>query len=103
MRESLAMGYYLLFYDVVDDFVARRAPYREEHLGLARAAHARGDLVMGGALGEPADVALLLFRARDASTAKGFARDDPYVRNGLVVRWRVRPWAIAVGEAPGNS
>ena len=34
--------YYLLLYDVVDDYVTRRAMYREDHLSLARAAHERG-------------------------------------------------------------
>ncbi len=40
------MEYYALFYEVVDDFVRRRAPYREEHLRLAQEAHTRGDLVL---------------------------------------------------------
>jgi len=38
--------YYLLLYDVVDDFVNRRAPYRQEHLKLITEAHQRGELLM---------------------------------------------------------
>lgn len=94
------MAYFLLFYDVIDDFVARRAPLRDEHLALARAAHARGELMMGGALTDPVDGAALLFRGDDASGAERFAAADPYVRNGLVERWRVRPWAVAIGGDP---
>lgn len=97
------MAYFLLLYDVVDDFVARRTPLRDEHLALARAAHARGELVMGGALTDPVDTAALLFRAADASGAERFAAADPYVKNGLVKRWRVRPWAVAVGGDPATS
>jgi hypothetical protein len=40
--------HYLLFYDVVPDYVERQTALREEHLALARAAHARGEPVLGG-------------------------------------------------------
>lgn len=92
------MNYYVLTYEVVADFVARRAPYRDEHLRLAREAHRRGELVLAGALGEPADRALLVFRAADRSAAEDFARTDPYVAQGLVSRWEVRPWAVVIGN-----
>ena len=49
------MKYYALFYYVVDDFVARRAAYREEHLRLAQEAHRRGELLLAGAFADPAD------------------------------------------------
>jgi uncharacterized protein YciI len=29
--------------------------------------------------------------------AEDFARADPYVRNGLVTRWRVREWSVVIG------
>ncbi|MGA2483431.1 MAG: YciI-like protein [Candidatus Acidiferrales bacterium] len=92
------MDYYVLFYDVVDDYVARRAAYREEHLRLVREAHARGELVLAGALADPADRALLVFRIADRKLAETFARNDPYVVSGLVVRWEVRPWTVVVGD-----
>jgi uncharacterized protein len=94
------MNYYALFYDVVDDFVVRRAPYRDEHLGLAREAHARGELILAGALADPADGALLIFRAGDRTVAEHFAREDPYVIHGLVVHWEVRPWTVVIGNDP---
>ena len=90
--------HYLLFYDVVPDYVERRAPFRAEHLELARAAHARGDLVLGGALADPVDGAVLLFRGDSPAAAEAFAAADPYVRHGLVTRWHVRAWATVVGE-----
>lgn len=93
-----AVSYYALFYDVVDEFVARRAPHREEHLRLARDAHRRGELLLAGALSDPPDRALLVFRAADRSLVEDFARRDPYVINGLVTRWEVRPWAVVIGN-----
>ena len=94
------MEYYALFYDVVDNFVARRTPYRDEHLRLAREARQRGELVLAGALSDPADRALLIFRAPDKRVAEDFARGDPYVANSLVTRWEVRSWAVVIGNEP---
>jgi len=89
------MTRYVLQYLVVTDYVARRAQYREEHLRLARDAQARGELIQGGALGDPVDRAMLVFSSREA--AEAFARQDPYVTNGLVTTWDVQPWAVVVG------
>jgi hypothetical protein len=96
------VSYYLLFYEVVDDFASRRLPYRQEHLRLAEEAHRRGELVLAGALADPADRAVLLFRAADRSVVESFARSDPYVTAGLVVRWEVRAWSVVIGGAPGD-
>jgi len=97
------MSYYALFYEVVEDFVARRGPYRAEHLRLAREAEARGELFLAGAFTEPADRALLVFRAADRAVAEAFARNDPYVIAGLVSRWEVRCWAVVIGDVPGSG
>ena len=91
------MGYYALFYHVVDGFVERRMPFREAHLSHARHAAQRGELALGGALAEPADTALIVFRGDSPDAAKAFAEKDPYVRNGLVQRWEIRPWNVVVG------
>lgn len=89
------MGRYsvLQYEPVVDDYVARRAPFREEHLRRIREALARGEIVMAGALGDPPDGGLIVFRA-PAAVAEDFARNDPYVVNGLVTKWVVRPWTV---------
>ena len=96
------MNYFALFYDVVEDYVARRAEFRNEHLRMANAANNRGELIMAGALRDP-DGALLVFRAPDSSVAEEFARNDPYVVNGLVTRWEVRPWVVVVGNEPSDA
>jgi len=87
----------ILFYDVVDDYVEKRAAYRGLHLELARQAHARGELLLAGALAEPADGAVLVFRGDSPDAAVAFAKADPYVKNGLVTAWRVRKWTTVVG------
>lgn len=92
------MNYYALLYELVDDMVNRRVPFREEHLRLAREARARGELVLAGALAEPVDRALLVFHVDDKSKAESFARRDPYVANGLARKWEVRPWNVVVGN-----
>jgi uncharacterized protein YciI len=90
--------HYLLFYDVAPDYLQRRPQFRGEHLALARAAHARGELVLAGALANPADGAVLLFRGESDEVARRFAQSDPYVLNGLVTSWRVREWTTVVGD-----
>jgi len=98
------MNYYALFYELVDDMVTRRVPFREEHLRLARESRERGELVLAGALTEPIDRALLVFNVDDKSKVEAFAREDPYVLNGLAKKWEIRPWNVVVGnEQPASS
>lgn len=89
--------HHVLVYDLAPDYLERRPEFRAEHLRLAGESRARGDLLMAGALAEPADMALLVFRGDDPEPAARFAEADPYVHAGLVVRWRVRPWTVVVG------
>lgn len=90
------MKWFLLLYDVVPDYLERRTPFRPEHLKLAQAAHARGELVLAGAFGDPPEGAILVFKAADGSVAESFARSDPYVKNGVVTAWRVKPWTVVI-------
>ena len=91
------MPHYLLAYDLAPEYLQRRPAHRDAHLALAWAAADRGELVLGGATGDPVDGALLLFRGPGPQAAEAFARADPYVGHGLVTAWRVRPWATVVG------
>jgi hypothetical protein len=97
------MNYYILFYYVVDDYVSRRSAYREDHLRLAREAHQRGELLLAGALSDPPDRALLVFRVPDRSVVEDFVRNDPYVINGLVTHWEVRSWTVVIGNEPADA
>ena len=96
------MNHYLLIYDLADDYLERRGEFRGVHLNLAWAACARGEMVMGGALGEPVDRALLMFKGDSPKAAEDFAKADPYVLNGLIKKWTVRPWLTVVGDLAAN-
>jgi uncharacterized protein len=93
------MKHFALLYDVVDGFVIKRMAFRPAHLELIKEAHARGELLLAGALGDPPDGALLVFRADSPDVVERFARADPYVTSGLVTRWSVRPWNVVIGAA----
>lgn len=89
--------HYLLMYDLAPDYLERRGEFRNEHLKLGWEAQARGELVIAGALAEPADTAVLMFSGDSPEAAERFAHADPYVTNGLVTTWRVRPWTTVIG------
>lgn len=94
--------HYMLIYTLAPDYLERRGALREEHLGLGWAAHDRGELVLGGALTDPVDTAILLFQGDSPAAAEQFAQADPYVKHGLVVSWSVRPWTTVIGATAAN-
>jgi uncharacterized protein YciI len=91
--------HFLLFYEVAENFVEKRAVFRHEHLAKAWEASARGELLLAGALANPVDGAVLLFAGESQRVAEEFARNDPYVTGGAVKRWYVREWTTVVGAA----
>ncbi len=94
--------HYLLIYDTAPDYLTRRGIFRHEHLALAWEAHDRGELVLGGALGDPPESAILLFKCDSPGIPEAFAKADPYVQNGLIERWRVLPWITVVGATASD-
>ena len=86
--------HHILFYEYVKDILDRRGPYRDEHLARIARERERGHLIMAGALGDPPHGAAILFQDTEAETIDLFARQDPYVRAGLVTDWRVEPWKV---------
>ena len=91
------MSSFLLLYDYVEDYVERRGPFRPAHLALAQQAHDRGELLMAGALADSPPGAVFVFSVGDRSVVEAFVEADPYVREGVVTSWRVRPWNVVVG------
>lgn len=92
------MNYYMLIYSLEDNYLKDRGQYRAEHLDLATNAAKKGELVLGGAMDDPADEAVLIFRGEDENIARDFAKSDPYVKNGLIKAWKVRKWNAVVGS-----
>jgi uncharacterized protein YciI len=90
--------YYILFYTTADDYMERRGQFRQQHLEMAKERVAKGEIVMGGALADPPDQAIIVFKGESPEVAEEFARNDPYVLNGVVTSWEVRPWTVVIGE-----
>ncbi|MEZ6095540.1 MAG: YciI-like protein [Pirellulaceae bacterium] len=95
MTDSRKM--FVLIYEVKPNYLARRAEFRVEHLQMATRAHEAGELLYGGALGEPIDRAMLVFCCDSSEVPRRFAQNDPYVINGLVSKWEVQPWHVVIG------
>ena len=89
--------YWLLFYDYSDDYMERRTPIRPEHFEFATGFRERGELLMAGAFADPADGAVLVFKANDRSVVEDFVARDPYGREGLVTGFRIREWTVVLG------
>jgi uncharacterized protein YciI len=94
--------HYLLTYELAPDYLERRAEFRDAHLALAWEAQERGELILAGAIAEPADRAILVFDCDTPEPAQLFAARDPYVLNGLVRAFHVRQWNTVVGDLATN-
>jgi uncharacterized protein YciI len=85
---------HLLLYDYVEDIVERRAPYRAEHLARIRSEREAGRVGLAGALGDPPVGAAFAFQGVPREHVEAFARDDPYVKAGLVKSHRIEVWNL---------
>jgi uncharacterized protein YciI len=90
--------HYLLIYDVTEEYITRRSEFRSEHLKRGWESHSKGELLLGGALSDPIDQTVMLFKAETPEVVENFAKSDPYVLNGLVKKWTVRPWTTVIGK-----
>jgi uncharacterized protein YciI len=82
---------YVLSYRSVDDFLPLARQHGAAHLARLRAFHARGLLLMVGPLDDPpTGDAMGVFTTREA--AEEFISGDPFVENGVVATWTIRPW-----------
>ena len=91
------MAHYLLLYQLSADYLQRRGEFRDAHLQLAWQVADQGLLLVGGAVGDPIESAMLLFQTDDPDRITAFACADPYVQQGLVTSWRIVPWLTVAG------
>ena len=94
----MKLKYYILKYYLADDYLERRSSYREEQIQLADELHQKGELIFGGALTDPTDEALLVFYVNDKSVIEDFISKDPYIKNGLIMKWEIREWTVVIGK-----
>jgi uncharacterized protein len=82
---------YVLLYESAEG-VAERAPqHAAAHNAYWPPFHERGELLLIGPFGDPqTQGAMGIFTSREA--AEEFARNDPFVVNGVVRSWEVRDW-----------
>jgi hypothetical protein len=73
------------------DAAETRPPHRPTHLARIAALRAAGVVLEAGAFPDLSG-SLLLVRAVDAGAALAIARDDVYLREGVWVEVRVRPF-----------
>lgn len=90
--------YYLLFYKFVENYKEARAPFRKEHLELAQKAKESGELMLAGALEDPPDEGMLVFKTDHKENVISFAKNDPYVINGVVKHWVISKWNVAIDQ-----
>ena len=82
---------YVLLYESADDVLAKAASHFAAHTARGQQFHERGSLIAYGPFGNPQDEgSMAVFASREA--AEEFASGDPFVLNGVVAEWTVRPW-----------
>lgn len=89
---------YLLEFHFVANMIERRVPHRAAHLAYANDFVKRNILIAGGALLPEAERGVLLFKAENPKVVEDYAKGDPYVTEGLVTKYTVKEWAVAVGK-----
>lgn len=94
--------HYVLIYQVAEDYLERRGLFREEHLTLAWDFAERGELILGGAVGDPIDRAHLVFNVDSTEAIETFVKADPYVQNGLIESYQIMPWHTVIGDLATN-
>ena len=82
---------YVLFYETADGGIANAPVLFPAHKVRLDKFHGRGTLLMVGTFADAQhDGSMAIFTTRDA--AEEFARDDPFIVNGVVSSWRVLEW-----------
>ncbi|MDQ0924521.1 uncharacterized protein YciI [Pseudarthrobacter sp. W1I19] len=89
----------VLEYTYEDNYLETREKYRADHLRAGWEAVERGELLLGGAVGDGPLKGLLIFTGENAlEAARTFAAADPYVINGVVTSWTASPWTTVLGN-----
>ena len=94
--------YFILTYQLVDNYIEKRTPYRPSHFELVKEFIATGELIMGGAFDDE-EQAILVFKVDDEAKIKAFTSRDPYVANGVVDSWAIRKWNMVTGDVIHDS
>ncbi|MDX6427977.1 MAG: uncharacterized protein QOE54_343 [Streptosporangiaceae bacterium] len=87
---------YVLFYESADDVASKAPAHYADHSARAQEFHSRGVLLSIGVFADAQNEgAMAVFTSREA--AEEFAKEDPFVINGVVRDWRVCEWMEVLG------
>ena len=89
---------YVLQYDYVDDAFEKRKPHREAHLALIGKQVEKGNVILAGAVDNPPTGGLLIFRNLSQNDIEQLAQQDPYVVNGVVKKYTIKPYMAVIGD-----
>jgi uncharacterized protein len=82
---------YVLFYESAPNVITRAPNHFPAHRARLDEFRRRGELLMVGTFGNPQkEGSMAIFSTREA--AEEFAKDDPFVVNGVVSSWQIRDW-----------
>jgi uncharacterized protein YciI len=88
----------MLQYNYIPNVVEKRAPFRPAHLEFVTKYTENGSLVLGGAFANPVDGAAIIFKNVTKDVVEDFAKNDPYVVNGIVSKYVIREWTVVVSS-----
>jgi uncharacterized protein len=94
---------YVLQYEYTEDALEKRKPYRTTHLAHIGKYAEKGNVVLAGAVDNPPTGGLLILRNISPTEIEQLAQEDPYVINGVVKKFTVKPYLAVVGDALLNN
>lgn len=80
----------IMFYDMAPDGLSKVKDNIDGHRERLLEYHKKGVLLMAGPLTNPTEGAIGIFTNMDA--AKDFIEGDPFVKNGVVGKYRLVEW-----------
>lgn len=86
-------------YRYVPEILEKRGPFRAKHIEAAKQMADAKKLVMAGALTEPVDGAIFIFRNVTTNEIEAYVKADPYVENNLVKAHEIRPYMVVAGDS----
>jgi uncharacterized protein YciI len=82
---------YVLLYESAEDVLAKAPAHFAAHKARGQEFHKRGSMLAYGPFGDPQELgSMAIFTSREA--AEEFAREDPFVLNGVVRDWQILEW-----------
>jgi len=93
---------YVVLYESAPDVAAKAPAHFPAHKARLDEFHARGELLLVGAFGDPQrEGSMAIFATREG--AEEFVKGDPFVLNGVVAKWHLREWNEILEKERSNT